>query len=172
MSCYEDLISPQAVHAAAARLERNNLQFRSFLKNHADEDKLDQQFLEVHRELFADYDCCQCGNCCRAYSTTVEDHEIEPIAVCLGMGRQEIVDTYLVQDHGGFLLKAPCPFLEQDGTCKIQVCKPKECQDFPYTDKPERLHSLYGMLSFAEECPVVFEILERLKRIYGFRNRE
>jgi len=125
MSRCKDLISPQTIHVAAARLERNNLQFRSFLKNHADEDELDQQFLEMHRELVATYDCCQCANCCRAYSTIVEEQEIESIAVYLGMERQELVDTYLVQDHGSFLLQAPCPFLEQDGTCRVRCANQK-----------------------------------------------
>jgi hypothetical protein len=53
----------------------------------------------------------------------------------------------------------------------IEECKPKTCKEFPHTNKPERLWSLLGVLSFAEICPVVFEILERLKQIYRFKTR-
>lgn len=47
------MISPKDVSAAAAKREDENLRFRTFLKNHADPDELDQQFLALHQELFA-----------------------------------------------------------------------------------------------------------------------
>ncbi len=40
-----------------------------------------------------------------------------------------------------------------------------------YTDQPERLWSLLGMLDTISICPVAFEIFERLKKEYGFRRR-
>jgi len=58
--------------------------------------------------------------------------------------------------------------LESDGKCRIQGVKPAVCKDFPYTDKPYRLYNMLGVLSFAEDCPVVFEIIERLKLIYNY----
>ena len=122
------MISPSNVSAAAAEREDENLRFRIFLKNHADPDELDRQFLALHKELFAGYDCCRCGNCCR--------------------------------------------FLNDDGKCRLQECKPEECKGFPYTDQPHRLESLYSILSAAEVCPVVFEIIERLKELYHFRTRK
>ena len=70
------MISPKKISAAAAKREDENLRFRTFLKNHADPDELDRQFLALHKELFAGYDCCRCGNCCRAYSTTLTEEEI------------------------------------------------------------------------------------------------
>ncbi|MCL2032574.1 MAG: hypothetical protein FWG96_04840 [Methanomassiliicoccaceae archaeon] len=48
-------------------------------------------------------------------------------------------------------------------------CKPDVCAGFPYTDRPGRLSSLYGVIEHADVCTVVFEILERLKAIYRFR---
>ena len=38
-------------------------------------------------------------------------------------------------------------------------------------DQPERLWSLLGMLDTVTICPVAFEIVERLKKEYGFRRR-
>lgn len=67
--------------------------------------------MEIHNELFAGYDCCKCNNCCRVYSTSLAESEINLIAAFL------------------------------------------------------------GIVSFAEVCPAVFEILERLKGIYRFRAR-
>lgn len=59
-------------------------------------------------------------------------------------------------------------FLQDDGKCKLGECKPNSCKKYPYTNQPERLHSLLGVLEVIEICPVAFEIYERLKKEYGF----
>jgi len=43
--------------------------------------------------------------------------------------------------------------------------------DYPYTDKPERLLSIYSVIDSTTVCPVTSEILERLKVVYSFKNR-
>lgn len=65
----------------------------------------------------------------------------------------------------------PCDFLQGEGSCKLGDCKPDSCKKYPYTDQPERLFSLLGMLDTITICPVAFEIFERLKKEYGFRKR-
>jgi hypothetical protein len=39
-------------------------------------------------------------------------------------------------------------------------------------DKPERLFSLLGIVESSGVCPVVFEILEKLKQQYRFKYRQ
>ena len=163
------MISPEEVCKAAKKKERENLRFRIFLKNHADDEELDQQFLALHNELFERYDCSQCANCCRAYSTVLEEDEISAISDHLGMTPESFREKYLIQGEDGLELKDPCTFLQDDGRCRIESCKPKQCREYPYTDKSGRLFSLYGILTSAEHCPVVYEIMERLKKIYQFR---
>ena len=58
----------------------------------------------------------------------------------------------------------PCCFLDTDGKCGIYENRQSVCRNFPHTNKPYRLYNMYWLLSFAEECPVVFEIIERLKK--------
>ena len=87
------------------------------------------------------------------------------------MTRQKFLEDCLIRGQDGLELPAPCRFLDMDGRCRIQECKPEECKGFPYTDRPDRLASLYSVLSAAEVCPVVFEILERLKELYHFGKR-
>ena len=144
------------------------------MKGHADSDELDRQFLELHNELFEGYDCCKCANCCKAYNVAVEEAEVGPIAAFLGIAPEDFVKNHLTRvDEAGEekenVIKAPCCFLKPDGKCQIQECKPAECRGFPYTNKPDRLSSLLGVVDFAGQCPVVFEILQRLKKIYRFR---
>jgi len=165
------MIEPSQVYAEAKKRENENYRFRTFLKNNADHDELDKQFFELHHELFSGYDCGKCNNCCREYSTTIPENEAGAIAAFLGLTKQGFTEKYLIRSVEGHELKAPCCFLKENGGCAIEECKPAECVGFPYTDKPERLQSLLGVIKFAEVCPIVFEMLERLKISYRFRAR-
>lgn len=163
------MIAPYAVLAAAKSLEKENLRFRTFLKNRANPDELDRQFAQLHKDLFSQYDCSQCRNCCRAFSVELERDEIEALADFFQLSAGEFSNGYLAEVNGRQEIAAPCRFLKEDGSCLVESCKPQSCRDFPYTDKPDRLFSLYSILSFAEVCPVVLEMLERLKKLYLFR---
>ena len=170
------MLLPSEVKSAAAKLEDANIRFRTFLKNRADDDKLDAQFLEFHKELFASNDCCKCNNCCKAYKIIVENAEIPPISAFLGLSETDFIAEYLTEynDEGEekhCFKSKPCTFLGNDGRCRIQSCKPAVCKGYPYNDEPDRLLSIYSILESVEVCPVVFEILERLKVIYRFKNR-
>ena len=166
------MIKSSEVKAAFAKVETENYAFRLYLKNHADEDELDEQFRTLHDELFAEYDCSPCRNCCREYSACIEDEEINLAADLLGMSATEFKEKYIEEAPSEHLINAkPCCFLKEDGECQIEACKPESCRDFPYTDKPARLYTLLSTIEAASICPVVFELLERLKQIYHFRKQ-
>ena len=165
------MIDPKKAAENAAEREEENMRFRTFLLEHADEEELDKQFLALHHELFAWYDCCQCNNCCHGYVIALEEDEIEAIAAAHGVSKQEFARQYLVYTIEGYCVKATdkrCCFLKEDGKCAIQGYKPAECTEFPFTHRPKRLSNMLGMVKFAKECPILIEILERLKTIYGF----
>jgi Fe-S-cluster containining protein len=172
------MISPTEVKTRGRKLSEDNFKFRTFLRNHADEDELDAQFLQLHKEMFKGYDCCKCTNCCKAFEIPINTDEVETISEFLGITDSDFISDYLIDnetsdpDEGQYLLKKErqCVFLENDGRCQIQEVKPTVCKMFPYTDQPERAWSLLSTLSSAKVCPIVFEIIESLKEIYGFRN--
>ena len=177
------MINPGEVKANAQSLEDQNYKFRTFLKNRADDDELDAQFLALHKELFTGYDCCKCANCCKAYRIFLGNDEVKRIAEFLSMSENDFAALYLIDAEEGddkpykfkakpYKFKAkPCAFLRDDGRCRIQDCKPDECTGFPYTDRPNRLSCMHSVIEHAEVCPIIFEILERLKAIYNFRNK-
>ena len=45
------MLPARKIHFEAKKKEKENLRFRSFLKCNADEEELDQQFLQLHKEL-------------------------------------------------------------------------------------------------------------------------
>lgn len=168
------MIHPDKIKEEAKKKEKENYRFRSYLKGHADEKKLDKQFLRLHKELFADYDCSTCRNCCKMYRGSIPEEDVEKDAKYLGITTEQFMDFFLEKNEyeTGYCTKhQPCDFLQDDGTCRLGDCKPDSCRKYPYTDQPERLWSLLSVLEAVEVCPVAFEIYERLKKEYGFRAR-
>lgn len=165
------MVSPDAVAYEAQRKENKNHKFRAFLKNHADEKELDAQFLRLHNELFAGYDCGKCRNCCKLFHTEIPADDIEKDAEHLNLSTDEFISTYLKKDaHNiSYITKhKPCDFLQKDGECMLGGCKPESCVKYPHTNQPERLWSLLSFIENVSVCPVAYEICERLKQEYNF----
>lgn len=166
------MLLPRKVKFQAEKKENENMAFRSYLKANADEEELDKQFLQLHQELFAEYDCSKCRNCCKAYHGVIPEADIERDAEYLSITKEQFMQFFLKPQltEGGYqTLHKPCDFLsEETRECRLGECEPENCKKYPYTDQPERLHSLYGVLEVVSVCPVAFEIFERLKKEYGF----
>ena len=170
----ECMIQPDKVKEEAKKKENENFKFRNYLKNHADEDEFDRQFLRLHKEPFVDYDCSKCRNCCKMYKGSIPAEDIDRDAQYLEITPEQFIDTYLEKEEYGMNYRTkhkPYDFLQEDGNCKLGDCKPDSCKKYPYTDQPERLSSLLSILDAIEICPVAFEIFGRLKQEYGFRAR-
>lgn len=167
------MIEPSKVREAFKSVGNENYSFRTYLKNHADENELDEQFLALHNELFLKYDCNKCRNCCKEYSACFEENEIGPVAALLGIAETEFRNKYIEERFGEYQLNIkPCCFLMDNSACRIEACKPLSCRDYPFTSKTERLFSLLNIIELSGICPVVYEMIERLKQIYGFKRRK
>lgn len=166
------MITPDKVFETAKKKEKKNYKFRTFLKNHADEKELDKQFLTIHNEIFPQYDCSKCKNCCKMYSAEISESDIEADAKYLGISTDEFTQKFLKKDRFGlnYVTKnTPCDFFTDNGDCMLGDCKPEACKNYPYTNQPERLFHLLGFMESVSVCPVAFEICERLKQEYNFR---
>ena len=169
------MIVPRKVKFEAKKRENENIEFRTFLKCNADEKELDEQFKKLHEELFANYDCSRCRNCCKMYCGSIPEEDLEKDAEYLGITKEELINSYLIKkesENTSVTKHHPCDFLEEDGNCKLGEYKPENCRKYPYTNQPGRLQSLYSVLEAVEVCPIAFEIYERLKKEYGFGYRE
>lgn len=168
------MIKPEEVGKYAKRKENENLRFRTYLKIHANEETLDKQFHQLHQELFSGYDCSKCRNCCKMYNGFLPEANLADAAKHLEITEKQLIDFFLEYNKstGDYETKhMPCDFLKKDGSCMLEDSKPDNCRNYPYTDLPERLASLYSILESVEVCPVAYEIWERLKVEYGFLER-
>ena len=94
------MIHPDKVREAAKKKADENYKFRSYLKGHADEAELDKQFLRLHKELFADYDCSKCRNCCKMYKGSIPEEDVERDAKYLGITPEQFIDFFLEKQEG------------------------------------------------------------------------
>ena len=66
----------------------------------------------------------------------------------------------------------PCRHLTDDQLCDLGDQMPEDCKLYPYTDQPRRLSSMLNTIDIASVCPVVYEMLERLKEMYEFSGKK
>jgi uncharacterized protein len=153
--------------------EQENLEFRTFVK--ADLDLSDYRLhgivQQATQEVWAHIDCRTCANCCKTRHPVFSRAEVQRIADYLGMTPAELRALYLEVDREAakyVTRQLPCPFL-QDNLCSIYDVRPSVCAGYPHLHRNFR-NRLWQTIDNAETCPIVFNVLERLKGRLGFRD--
>jgi len=158
---------PKVVAKLAAKRERENWRFRSFLKGSDLEIKeLDAIVHRHYAEVASRIDCSACGNCCREALPLLHASDVAQLATGLNLSPAEVQERFLVPDEkpGTLTFKhTPCPFLS--GTrCTVYAFRPKDCRSFPHLHKNEFVFRLTRAVENCSICPIVFNVFERLKR--------
>ena len=127
---------------------------------------LDMVAQRSHELVCAKFDCLQCGNCCSSISPIITDKDIDRIARHLKIKPVDFITRYLYIDEDQFYVfnNTPCPFLMQDNYCQIYDYRPKACQEYPHTDRRRFYQLLDLTMKNREICPIVYEVVEKLKR--------
>ncbi|HPK09096.1 MAG TPA: YkgJ family cysteine cluster protein [Saprospiraceae bacterium] len=138
----------------------------SILDKHTElsNDELDQIAKRETKIAYEKINCLDCANCCKSAPTNLEPHEIKKIASYLGISKKNFESQYLINDFDGqqILNKIPCPFLNDDNTCKIYEVRPQTCSSYPHTDKKgfRKLGNYHKKnLSF---CPITYFVVSEM----------
>jgi uncharacterized protein len=120
----------------------------------------------------AGIDCTTCANCCREVKPTFSEEEVSRLAHRLGMTPQKLIENYLERTETGDenpwqTRTTPCPFL-QDNRCSVYDERPADCRGYPYLYEPDFAFRVWGMIERTFTCPIVYEVMEELKKILGF----
>lgn len=129
---------------------------------------LDDTFHTLHEEAFEHIDCLSCANCCKTTSPIFKDRDIERLAKYFKISQALFIEKYLkIDEDKDYVLKsAPCTFLGADNYCLIYDNRPTACREYPHTDR-KRMYQLLDLTAKnAAICPAVFEITEKLKKVY------
>jgi hypothetical protein len=155
--------------------EQENLDFRSFVKGDLDlsDYRLHGIVKQATEEVWAHIDCRTCANCCKTRHPVFSRAEVQRIAEYLGITPAELRARYLEVDQevAKYVTRQlPCPFL-QDNLCSIYDVRPSVCAGYPHLHRNFR-NRLWQTIDNAETCPIVFNVLERLKGRLGFRDTQ
>lgn len=144
-----------------------NKDFLSRLKK-KDSRKLDEVFHSLHDEVFQEIDCLTCANCCKTTSPIFYQTDIERAAKFLKIKPGDFIEKYLrVDEDKDFVLKSsPCTFLDSENYCLIYSARPKACREYPHTDRKKMVQILDLTFKNTMVCPAVFEIVDRLKKLF------
>lgn len=154
--------------------EDENWSFRRFLKNSDfDPNDIDRRVFEITERVWTRIDCTSCANCCREIRPSFSDQDVTRLAARLGMERREFVATYLERteigdDNPWQTRTTPCPFLKEN-RCSVYDDRPADCRGYPYLYEPDFPARTIGMIGRAATCPIVYEVIEELKKSLTFR---
>jgi len=153
------------VHKKATDASAANKKFIVQLKRKKPKD-LDEQFHELHDEIMGSFDCLECANCCKTLGPAIHDKDIERLAKFLRTKPSVLVEKYMRLDEDGdyVFTSSPCPFLLPDNYCSVYEARPKACREYPHTDRKKMLQILDLCYRNSFTCPVVFDILDKMKK--------
>ncbi len=167
------------IRTLAEEKQDENFRFRRFLKTRCklEPDEIDQRVFETSRRVWAGIDCTTCANCCREVRPTFSEGEVDRVALCVGMARAQFIETYLEETylkpgeaHNGNpwqTRSTPCPFLK-DNLCSVYEDRPNDCSGYPYLYEPEFVFRTLAMIERTLTCPIVYRVMEELKKSLGF----
>jgi len=125
----------------------------------------DELAAELHASVFQAVDCTRCGNCCKTLDTKVTSSDAERVAEHLNVATKAFAEAYLATDEFGDqkFRQQPCPFLGEDGRCRIYSVRPADCREYPHTDKKRFTSRTMVHANNALACPAVFWIVEQMR---------
>lgn len=127
---------------------------------------LDNKVRSLQKEFFKTINCLDCARCCKELGPRISDKDISRISAYLKIKPSQFSSLYLkIDEDGDYVFKRmPCPFLLSDNFCSIYKVRPSACSDYPHLDR-NRIHQVLDIsLKNSFICPVVFEVLESLRK--------
>ena len=133
----------------------------------SDPEEVDYNVKKLHDEVFEKIDCLQCGNCCKTTKPLLKEDDIKEISKRIELSIEETKVKYLEldEDNDWTFNTLPCPFLGANNECQIYSSRPKDCREFPHTNKSGFASRSYQVSFNTTVCPATYYIVENLKRI-------
>jgi Fe-S-cluster containining protein len=163
---------PKRIEKLAAQRERENMQFRAWLKHgRIGRARIDDLVHGLNEQISKQIDCCACANCCRTSYVEVREKDIRRLAKALGKTRADLIREHLdfnAEEKSYWLKGLPCAFLV-DSKCSIYDARPDDCRSFPHLHNKDFTGRLLTVVENCSVCPIVFNVYEELKSRLGRR---
>lgn len=114
-------------------------------------------------EVWSQIDCRECANCCASMRLQLTSRDCANLARIMGLTPAEFRNLHTERGRDGlwYLKQHPCIFL-QNRLCTIYPNRPSRCRGYPYLHT-NVLDDMAWTLEQMEYCPIVFNVVERMK---------
>lgn len=150
--------------------EKDNTGFRIFLKGE-DSKKVDKIVHQLEKEISHQIDCKECANCCKKLHPALGLDDIKVLSGIKKMSENAFKSKYVEKDpydQSQYLKHTSCIFLN-DKVCSIYEHRPETCRSYPNLHKSDFSSRSLGMMESYAICPIVFNVIERLKLELNYR---
>jgi Fe-S-cluster containining protein len=128
-------------------------------------EEIDATVHRHYRAVSEQIECRECANCCKVFSPSLTDKDIDRLAHRLKMPRDDFILEYLVAYANGrwhsFKL-TPCPLLV-DNACTVYSDRPVACRSYPGLRKKGFVFRVDQAFSNCSICPIVYNVYELVK---------
>jgi len=146
----------------AEERESENDAFRAYIKVQ-DGEQIDELVHRINDEVTPQIDCTRCGACCRQLMINVTEFDAERMASHLGLSADDFKSGYVESGSQMMIINTiPCHFLSEN-KCTAYESRFSECREFPHLHKQNFIGRLFGTLVHYAMCPIIFNVVERLK---------
>ena len=99
----------------------------------------------------------------------ISDSEADNLSTHLGQSRKTFDEQYLEKGSNGLMImnRMPCHFLS-DNKCTVYEHRFEGCKEFPALHLPNFKNRLFTTFMHYERCPIIFNVVERLKDEMSF----
>lgn len=114
-------------------------------------------------EIWEQIDCRKCANCCASMRLQLTASDCARLARIMGLTTDEFRRQHTERGRDGlwYMKQHPCMFLN-DRLCTIYPDRPSRCRGYPYLHT-NVLDDMAWTLEQMEYCPIVFNVLEKMK---------
>ncbi|GAA0551393.1 YkgJ family cysteine cluster protein [Chitinophaga japonensis] len=165
-----DIITQLDVIALEAQeKEAENQAFRTFLRSQ-EPAGIDRLVQDLDAAITPQIDCTRCGNCCRSLMVNITPEEVTRLAAYLNRPEADVMEQYVETgaNNSHMVMNAiPCHFLTNN-CCSIYEQRFAECREFPGLHQPGFTDRLFAMLMHYGRCPIIYNVLEAMKKRLAF----
>lgn len=102
----------------------------------------------------------------------INETEADNLSEHLHLSREIFDDTYLEKGSNGMMIlnAIPCHFLS-DNKCTVYEHRFEGCKEFPALHLPHFKKRAFTTFMHYDRCPIIFNVVERLKQELDFHNQ-
>lgn len=164
------LSHPLQIAPLLAQKSIENIFFKKYLRNFSSAE-VDEKIHLLNENISTQIDCTACANCCKQLEPGLETGEIETLAAQKQLPAGIFREHYVAFDgEAQFLKTKPCMFLDQC-RCSIYAHRPAACAAYPHLDGKDMKYKRALWSNYAI-CPIVFNVVEELKKELRFSREE